>query len=381
MKKKDVKIIANYLPQFHRIPENDKWWGKGYTDWVAAQNARPVYKGQIQPRVPLNQNYYDLADWKVLQRQAELARSYGLWGFGIYHYWFSSKQNLLTKPAENLLQHPEIDINYLFIWDNCSWVRSWSGVKGNDWAPSFDFDNEESTIPEMREGSGMLAQLVYGDERDWKRHFEYLLPHFLDSRYMKIDGKPVFAFMLPNNDEDTLIAMFKYWNHLSMQHDLPGIVPLAKNRWNGRKFEYGFDYRPSSTNNIVDLLTTGVSNKLNKIHPHLRKCNYDSTWKRILKNARHSRDQKAFYSGFVGYDDTPRRGDKARIYVGQTPQKFERYLSELLDISAKQNKEFLFLTAWNEWGEGAYLEPDETCRYAYLEAVRKALDANNSVKH
>lgn len=376
LERSDIKIIANYLPQYHQIPENDMWWGEGYTDWVATRNAKPVYKGHLQPRVPLNENYYDLADPSTIEWQAKLARKYGIWGFGIYHYWFSSKQNLLTAPAENLLQHPEIDINYLFIWDNTSWIRSWSNVKGNDWAPSFDSNKELADVTDSTRTSGILARLDYGGEESWKKHFDYLLPHFLDSRYMKIEGKPVLAFMCPNHDESALMQMFAYWNNLATQHDLPGVIPLARNSWKGRTFEYGFDYRPSSTNSIRDLITTGVSNRLNKIHPHLRKRNYGRVWKGILASARKTKDPKTFFSGFVQYDDTPRRGDKSLIIADGSPSMFQQYLSKLIDISVSQNKEYLFLTAWNEWGEGAYLEPDMQDGYAYLEAVRASLEKN-----
>lgn len=371
MKKSDVKIIANYLPQYHRIPENDRFWGEGYTDWEAVKKARPVYPGQIEPRVPLNNNYYDLSDPEVVRWQAQLAREYGIWGFGIYHYWFTSEQNLLTKPAQNILENSDIDINYLFIWDNCSWVRSWSNVKtSNPWAP--EFDNEEASVQE-KEDSGILAQLVYGKEDQWKAHFEYLLPYFQDSRYVKIGGKPVFAFMRAENETATLRAMFDYWNELALTNGLPGIVPLGRSRWPKRLFDYEFNYQPMTVNNSLDLLHFGISNRINSIWPHLRKWDYDKTWSNIIKHAKRSHAQKTFYSAFVDFDDTPRRGEHARVIVGGSPQKFEKYLSRLLDISAGQNKEFLFLTAWNEWGEGAYLEPDEYTGYAYLEAVKSAL--------
>lgn len=376
LKRSEIKLIANYLPQYHQIPENDKWWGEGYTDWVATKNATPVFEGHVQPRVPLNNNYYDLSDWQVLDWQAKLARSNGIWGFGIYHYWFSPDQNLLTKPAENLLHHPQIDINYLFIWDNNSWVRSWSNVEGNDWAPSYESSGDARADSDLLNERGMLAKLEYGGEDSWRKHFDYLLPFFLDSRYMKIEGKPVFAFMSPENGSEILSKMFEYWDELAREHGLPGVIPLARNRWQGRDFEYGFDYRPSSTNNLLDLFTTGIGNRLNKMHPHLRKRSYDFKWNSILADARNSKDPKSFYSGFVEYDDTPRRGDKSLIITGGSPEKFQRYLSDLIDISVAQDKEYIFLTAWNEWGEGAYLEPDEENGYAYLEAVRAAISKN-----
>ncbi|MBQ0066894.1 MAG: glycoside hydrolase family 99-like domain-containing protein, partial [Phascolarctobacterium sp.] len=140
-----VKVIANYLPQYHRIPENDMWWGEGYTDWVATKNAKPLFEGHRQPRIPLDNNYYDLSDVNTIRWQAQLARKYGVYGFGIYHYWFNSNMQLLQKPAELLLKNKDIDINFMFIWDNSSWIRSWSNIKEcNDWAPKFDREQKNT---------------------------------------------------------------------------------------------------------------------------------------------------------------------------------------------------------------------------------------------
>ena len=129
------QIIALYLPQYHRIPENDKFWGDGFTDWVTVKNAKSLFDGHQQPRVPLNDNYYDLSLKENVAWQAQLAKEYGIDGFGVYHYWFNNEQNLLTKPAEIIRDNDDIDINYFFVWDNGNWIRSWSNVAGNDWAP------------------------------------------------------------------------------------------------------------------------------------------------------------------------------------------------------------------------------------------------------
>ena len=125
-----VKILANYLPQFHQTPENDAWWGEGYTDWTAVKASKPLFNGHTQPRVPLDNDYYDLSNADSIRKQALLAHEYGISGFAIYHYWFSSKQKLLTKPAELLLEQKDLPIEYLFIWDNNTWKRTWSNVKG-----------------------------------------------------------------------------------------------------------------------------------------------------------------------------------------------------------------------------------------------------------
>ena len=129
------EIFAAYLPQYHETEENNMFWGKGFTDWVGVKAAKPQFDGHIQPRVPLNNNYYDLSDYKVIHAQAQLAKKYGIDGFNIYHYWFDKSHPVLFKPAQNILEHKDIDIKFFFTWDNHSWIRSWSNIRGNAWAP------------------------------------------------------------------------------------------------------------------------------------------------------------------------------------------------------------------------------------------------------
>ena len=175
----DVKIIANYLPQYHQIPENDKWWGKGFTDWIAVKKSTPLYDKHRQPKVPLNENYYDLSEVENIRWQAKLAKEYGIYGFGIYHYWFSSEMQLLQKPSELLLENQDIDIHFMFIWDNFTWKRTWSKLaNGAAYAPAFDGEVKEET----NQDNGILAELKYGNEEDWKIHFDYLLKFFKDDR-------------------------------------------------------------------------------------------------------------------------------------------------------------------------------------------------------
>ena len=164
-----VKILALYLPQFHSIPENDKWWGNGYTEWTAVKNAKPLFANHYQPRIPLDNNYYDLSNnsGKTWFWQAELARKFGIYGFCIYHYWFEGKQ-LLERPMEILRDHKEMDINYCICWANETWSRNW-------------YAQERTVLLEQR----------YGDESAWIKHFEYLNTFFRDKRYIKIDNKPV----------------------------------------------------------------------------------------------------------------------------------------------------------------------------------------------
>ena len=230
-----TKIIAMYLPQYHETEDNNKWWGKGFTDWTSVKSSEPLFDGHRQPRVPLNLNYYDLSEVENIKWQADLAKKYGIYGFGIYHYWFSTDKQTLTKPAELILSHPEIDIPFFFAWDNNSWVRTWSKYKHNTnaWSPKVD-----GNLKEDQTDNGVLARLDYGDEKDWKIHFDYLNKFFLDERYIKIDNKPLFIIW-NYTDKERLKAMCDYWRKLAVEAGYNGIFLM--NRYNPYDSLDGFD--------------------------------------------------------------------------------------------------------------------------------------------
>lgn len=370
-----MKIIANYLPQYHVIPENNKFWGEGYTDWVAVKKSIPLFDGHIQPKIPLDNNYYQLDNPANIKWQVELAKKYGVYGFNIYHYWFSSSLHLLGKPAELLLEHKEFDMPFMFTWDNGSWKRTWSNVrKANDWAPMFDNNSNH-------EGSGMLAELVYGDESEWYAHFNYLLPFFRDSRYIKVSGKPLFGIFKPENNIDTIKQMCKYWDALARENGLNGILFLSKYSTYFGMLDGCFIYEPSTTNNMIGVWKSRIRNLLGRLLPSeskITKWNYDIYWQKLLQRDKKILNPLILYGGCSNFDDSPRRGNKGRMFVGATPEKFKKYMKQLIELSKKNNKEFIFLTAWNEWGEGAYLEPDEENGYAYLEALKQAIEETNN---
>ena len=203
-----MKIIAFYLPQFHTIPENDTWWGKGFTEWVNVKKAKPLFKGHDQPRIPLNNNYYDLNNPETLKWQANLAHQYGVDGFCFYHYWFKGKL-LLEKPAESLLKRENIALDYCFCWANEPWARTWDGRNRN-----------------------VLMPQEYGGREEWKKHFDYLLPFFKDVRYIKENNKPMFVIY-----KSTLIEecrdMMDYWSELAVNNGFEGLffVETLKKRF------------------------------------------------------------------------------------------------------------------------------------------------------
>lgn len=362
----NTKIIAWYLPQYHCIPENDEFWGEGFTDWVTVKKAQPLFKGHLQPKIPLNNNYYDLSIKENVAWQAKLAKDHGIYGFGIYHYWFNNEKNLLTKPAEIIHKNKEIDINYFFAWDNASWIRSWSAVNGNAWAPIADKSNEN------QKNSGILIPYILGNEVDWENHYNYLLSYFKDKRYIKVDNKPIFTIL---QYDEIIEKMCRYWDVLARKDGFNGMYFIYKNkRWfNWNKDAIRFNYEPHYDGWLNPTIWERRMEKLIKLLNLPQKnnyYNYDTIWKKIIENAQNVSSNE-FLGAFVGYDDSPRRSIKGKVVKGATPQKFKKYLSKLIAISEKQDKEFIFITAWNEWGEGAYLEPDNNCKFDYLKVVKE----------
>lgn len=358
-----TKLISWYLPQFHCIPENDKFWGKGFTDWVTVRNARPLFRGHQQPRVPLNENYYDLSTKESVAWQAKLAKDKGIYGFGIYHYWFNNDKNLLTKPVEIIYSNKDIDINFFLAWDNASWIRSWSAVNGNVWASIME-KKEDST------NDGILIPYILGNKNDWENHYRHLVPFFKDKRYIKINNKPVFVIL---QHDEKIEEMSAYWNHLAEKDGFNGMFFIYKNRkwYNWSKDAFRFNYEPHFNGWENPTMWDKRIEKLKKVlHLHNKNnyYNYDTIWKRIIENAENT-SPKEFLGAFVCFDDSPRRSIKGRIVKGASPKKFHDYLSKLIEISERQGKEFIFITAWNEWGEGAYLEPDTIHTYDYLNII------------
>jgi len=368
---KKTKIIAMYLPQYHETEDNNKWWGKGFTDWTSVKSSEALFSGHRQPREPLNDNYYDLSDVNSIKWQVDLAQRYGIYGFGIYHYWFSSEKQTLTKPVEILLNHKEINMPFFLAWDNNSWVRTWSRYKHNTnaWSPKVDEGLETNN------SEGILARLDYGCQKDWKIHFDYLNRFFSDSRYIKINNKPLFIIW-NYTDKTILKEMCKYWRELALKAGYDGLFLM--NRFNPYDSLDGFDalitYEPMfsawQNKNIINRVIKKLKEQFGSKQT-ITVYNYDKVWKSILKNARKKAKKNIFYGAFVSYDDSPRRGMRGKVVLGEDPKKFEMYLRELMCLCSRQEKEFVFLTAWNEWGEGAYLEPDKDNQYAFLEAIKK----------
>lgn len=349
------KVLAMYLPQFHRTKENDEWWGEGFTEWSTVKAAKPLYPGHEQPVKPMD--YYDLMDRNVMSRQAEYMHQYGVDGMCFYHYYFENGRQVLEKPAENLLKWKDIDMPFCFYWANESWIRSWSNISGNSWTELFEAGKYQS-------GESVLLKQSYGGRTSWKEHFTYLLPFFKDKRYIKNEGRPVFIIYSPE-DIEHLEEMKNYWNELMEKEGMPPIFFIGKGTDNGI-LDRSMLHEPMNTWN--DFCERRFQNQ----YAFQYYLSYDEVWERIL--SRQHIAENTYIGGFVGFDDTPRRGYKGKIMYGGTPEKFRKYLIRLLLKAGKIHKDYVFINAWNEWGEGMYLEPDEKWGFQYLEAVKSAKD-------
>lgn len=351
-----MKILAFYLPQFHEIEDNNKWWGQGFTDWVNVKKAKPIFKGQTQPKIPLNNNYYDLSNPSTIKWQAKLAKEYGVNGWCIYHYWFNGKK-LLEKPAEILLNHPEIEIEYCFSWANETWSRTWTGKEKE-----------------------VLIEQSYGTESEWEDHFNYLLSFFKDKRYIKIDNKPMFV-IYKSGSIPKCKEMMDLWNQLALNNGFEGVyfvetlnrgVKEKRNLEFSAKveFEPAFIKRPIATNKVrIRRYIVRLINKLFKLRiPEVNKRHFAEEIKQIEKNLSV---EGTFAGAFVGWDNTPRRDLAATYITSPTQREFKEYLKRKIQIGKNiYHTDFLFINAWNEWAEGTYLEPDIINKYKYLEVIK-----------
>ncbi|WP_150275852.1 glycoside hydrolase family 99-like domain-containing protein [Paenibacillus tepidiphilus] len=346
-----MKLIAYVLPQFHRIPENDDWWGEGFTEWTNTRKAVPLYPGHLQPKEPMQQYYYDLTDASARIRQAEWAKAHGIYGFCYYHYWFKGKR-LLDKPVREIHRSGEPSMPFCLSWANESWTRKWDGGEHE-----------------------LLIKQEYGDEGDWEHHFYELLPLFKDERYIRIDGKPVFIIYRPGNIPRWK-DMCRQWNRLAEENGLDGVYFVRTLGGFEVPEQPGFDasveFEPHYTFAHGD--SRRLWQRMNLDGQEHLVFDYDQLWLSILSRIHRRSGEKIFPGAYVNWDNTPRLGTRGQSCIGASPRKFGHYLSRQMErAKTLYQSEFLFINAWNEWAEGAFLEPDERNGFAYLEEVRAAL--------
>lgn len=362
-----MKKIAFYLPQFHTIPENDKWWGEGFTEWSNVKKATSLFKGHHKPEVPYSKNYYNLLNSEAQEEQANLAKKYGIDGFCYYHYWFEGKL-LLQKPMENMLENDKVDIPFCICWANESWSRTWDG----------------------RESDILIKQNYNENKNEWKKHFEYFLPFFKDSRYIKHNNMPMIIIYKPQLINKCK-EMLDLWSKMAVEAGFSGLYIGYQHHsafdYNMKQlgFDFGIEFEPLYTLNremnkekrIESVIKHPVlcSKKMirklkNKIgyrdYPVI--VDYDEVWKRIIK--RKHIDKSIMPGAFPSWDNTPRKGKDGIVFYKSSPKKFKKYFElQVEHLNNEYKPEYIFINAWNEWGEGAHLEPDELNGFGYLEAI------------
>lgn len=342
-----MEKYAFFLPQFHEIKENNEWWGKGFTEWVNVKNAKPLFKGHKQPKVPID-GYYNLLNKETVIHQTELMHKYGIDGMIYYHYYFEGRM-LLEKPAENLLKWKDIDQPFFFCWANHSWNRSWEG---------------KTTI---------LLEQTYGKQEEWEKHFQYLLKFFKDKRYIKKDNKPLIMIFNPNFEEK--VKIFNYFNKRCKENGFDGIILINscnnEKDYNKTKIEnveyssYYFFREPTYSISLSRNFCIKVIQKLEQIFKiqKFRIYNGDKLLKNAIKKMKHNK--YIIHGLFFEWDNTPRH--KKRGYV-ITPISHEMFINYMNNV---RDEEFLFINAWNEWAEGMILEGTEENGYKYLEWIKE----------
>lgn len=371
-----AKLVAMFFPQFHAIPENDDWWGKGFTDWDNVKSGVPQFPGHYQPRVPSGEKYYDQSELSTLCGQIDLARTHGVYGFCHYHYWFDGKQ-LLQTPTDLILANRDIDFPFCLSWANETWSRRWDG----------------------RDSHVLIAQTHPPTLESWKAHYDYLITAWTDPRAIKVDGKPVFVIYRPQNIQK-IDEMLAYWRQLAVQDGLAGLYFIFQKTHDPgnlnclSSFDAVFQFQPfeavhslgydrgaiqhSRWFKLIRRLPERYQDKLRSLRAkwvrELTFHEYDVAW-RIASQIRPYERLTTFPGAFVDWDNTSRYKRRATIFRGATPAAFKYWLNKLVDSMLHRNlpENFIFLNAWNEWSEGAYLEPDEEYGSQYLEAVRSVL--------
>ena len=351
----DVRLIALYLPQFHQFKENNLWHGQGFTEWSNVTAAKPLFVGHYQPKLPIDVGFYDLAHDEVMKRQIELAQNYGVGGFAFYYYWFSGKK-LMEKPIYNYLANPKLNFPFCLNWANENWSKRWDG------------GNQE-----------LLIEQTFSRD-DFEPFAQDLLPFFRDERYIRIDGRPLFIIYRPAAFDKTLFVEFtQYLRHFMQEHGVanPYLIATKAFGFFDNPQDWGLDaVMEFELNDIYGLRQKNVAKIDDAADFHI----YD--WAEYIKADKMVKDYtyKTFRTVFPRWDNTPRKAySGALIFDGTTPDIYAQWLDYAVKTTRQNmigDERIVFINAWNEWAEGAMLEPDKRFGYAYLDMTRQVMDGN-----
>lgn len=363
-----IQFLAYYLPQYHQIPENDEWWGEGFTEWTNVKKAKPLFKGHQQPVIPGELGYYDLLKTEGIQeKQAALAKKYGIDGFIYYQYWFGGGKMLLEKPAEKMLANKKVDIPFCFCWANETWSGIWHGAADK-----------------------VLIEQKYLGEEDYKRYFEYLLPFFNDERYIKVDNMPMFhiyaIYHIP--DYQKFLTVF---NVMARENGFDGIYFIGSGNLGPEIIEndeikgvVGLELFSRLRNS--QLMYFNEQSRLSVYERWFKKrmglltplaqrkrpivLNYKKGIRKLSVNIPHN---KYILSVIPNWDNSPRSKNQSLILNKSSPEIFGKFLGKSIDAVNEQDdvlNKIIVIKSWNEWAEGNYLEPDSKHGLAWLEQLQ-----------
>ena len=347
----DVRAIAFYLPQFHPFPENDQWWGKGFTEWTNVGKAKPLFQGHYQPHCPIHLGYYDLRIPDVMVEQARIARQHGIGGFAYHFYWFSGR-TLMERPLRAMLANQEVDIPFFLSWANENWTRRWDG-----------------------KDSEVLIKQTHSDE-DSQAMMRHICQYMRDPRYIRVNGRPVLSIYRPRQIP-RLSATLQILRDEARKQGVGDLYLIGIQR------DMTEDHRKDGFDVNLEFAPHGIDQTdLSAIYPLQNRSftgrlhDYDTAVSVAL--AQDDSGLQRHRCATLSWDNTARSPDRAMIYVGFSVDSYKRWLTELCARARAEtwrhpDERFVFINAWNEWAEGTHLEPDQRYGFAYLEATRQAV--------
>lgn len=341
------KLVAFFLTQFHPIPENDEWWGKGFTEWTNVTKAKPLFNGHDQPHLPTALGFYDLRVRATRHEQIRLAKQHGIDGFCYHYYWFSGTR-LLNQPLDDMLADPDSDMPFCLCWANENWTRRW--------------DAAEHEI--------LIAQrYLPNDDLDF---IKSLVPFLRDPRYIHIDGRPILVVYRPQHlpDANKTISVWRdYCRSVGVgEIHLCAALTHGNDDYAQFGFDSGVEFPPHN------LQVRNMADQVTFLEP-FRGCVFD--YQQIAESylERRYQSRNVFKGVFPSWDNTPRTGSRGVVVLGGTPANYEYWLSESIQKTVKDfpgQERLVFINAWNEWAEGCHLEPDRKYQYQFLEATLRA---------
>ena len=366
------RIIAYYLPQYHTIPENDKWWGKDFTEWTTVKRAVPLFKGHYQPKIPADLGYYNLRQSNVREEQARLAHNAGIEGFCYWHYWFGNGKELLETPFKEVLESGHPDFPFCLAWANESWQRK-------EWGNTYGKKNTT------------LIEQQYAGTEDNRQHFESLKKAFADKRYITMDNKPVFIIYKPFKFKE-IRNFIKEWNQLIFESGIAEkfyfIAQIDNDKEVAAIKNFGFD---AATVNIVHRFVqpaykygtffSSLCNFIIKIPQNIKRRIYDYPFVLNYSKAIQYITHKEFDirediipTIIPNWDHSPRSGKHNTILRNSSPSLFKVHLNKVFSLVNKKKNNLVMLKSWNEWGEGNYMEPDIKYGHGYLDVLKECIE-------